>query len=370
MKKAMFLACLFLAACGDGDDDDGASSAAGCTCAALGADFTSGAGTISEIELPSMQVRMNVVPQVVSTDAVLRLFDGVVYLVNRLGTDNVTLIDLDVGQALHQFSTGEGSNPQDVAVARGKLYVPVYELPEVQVWDAANPGNMPVARIDLAPYVLAAENDFDPEAASAYAVGDRVFVTLAHLGADFKPKGNASAVVIDATTDTVVSEFDLPHENANSFLKPYDGALALSLTTYSSMMPFPPTGSCLARIQTADPPSSTMCVATMDTLGGAISGWVEVGDAVYAQVTATDGTRTLERFTPGGSSPEVVVASDLSPGDMALCEATGQILFADTSAGVLRVYDTKTGEVSSSPEGINIGLPPAFAGGIACHDEG
>ena len=58
-------------------------------------------------------------------DPVLRYIDGKVYVINRFGSNNVTILDgKTLCSSIEQISTGANSNPQDVAVVGNKLYVP------------------------------------------------------------------------------------------------------------------------------------------------------------------------------------------------------------------------------------------------------
>src|SRR3990170_2040683 len=79
------------AAPGDGAGPRDAAPAATCTCLVLGADFTSGTAIASTVALPSLAVVKDVVP--VQADPVVRALGGRVFLINRFGADNVTVVD-------------------------------------------------------------------------------------------------------------------------------------------------------------------------------------------------------------------------------------------------------------------------------------
>jgi DNA-binding beta-propeller fold protein YncE len=61
----------------------------------------------------------------IHSDAVVRTHDGTVYVINRLGGDNVQAIDPTMGYATRwQCSVDNGSNPHDLAFAAAdKAYV-------------------------------------------------------------------------------------------------------------------------------------------------------------------------------------------------------------------------------------------------------
>ena len=66
-----------------------------------------------------------------------RVHEDVVYVVNRLGGDNVQALDPAQGFATRwQCSVGNGATPHDIAfAARDKAYVTLYEEPELLVVD-------------------------------------------------------------------------------------------------------------------------------------------------------------------------------------------------------------------------------------------
>src|SRR6185436_6700944 len=62
-------------------------------------------------------------------DAVVRSYGGLLYVVARLGGDNIQVVDpADGFSVTSQFSTGQGTNPQDlIAVSTTKAYVSLYQ---------------------------------------------------------------------------------------------------------------------------------------------------------------------------------------------------------------------------------------------------
>ena len=87
-------------------------------------DFSTGG--LSAIDLDTRQVASQVAT--VHSDATLRVYGRIIYVVNRFGQDNIQVIDPDGSYAtLRQFSTGNGSNPQDIVlVSFHKAYVSRY----------------------------------------------------------------------------------------------------------------------------------------------------------------------------------------------------------------------------------------------------
>jgi hypothetical protein len=154
-------------------------------------------GTLSVVDLATRVVTADVA--VVSPDPFARWYDGRLYVVNRLGYDNVQVIDPANGYAtVRQFSTGSGTNPQDIAFASAsKAYVSRLGSPDLLVVD---PGTgVPSGIISLAAW---ADADGNPEAAHMAMVGDLLFVALERL-TNFVPADTGLVVVIDTHADTV-----------------------------------------------------------------------------------------------------------------------------------------------------------------------
>ncbi|RMH41019.1 MAG: hypothetical protein D6689_12105 [Deltaproteobacteria bacterium] len=346
-------------AAGDGPDAAGPdASGPSARVWAVGADYMAGVGVLSTVDLPSLAVTKNAVAGVASSDPVVRVFGDRVYVINRFGFDNVTIIDRLTGTLIDQISTGANTNPQDVAVKGDTIYVAALGAGEVIVLDAANPDAAPGA-IDISSY----DTDGVPDATSIYLVGDKLLVAVGLLDADFVSHGG-KVIVIDTTDDTVVGDFDLTHRNPVGWLQPR-GADELVIATAEN--PFQPTTSpgCLERIDVSGTPKAAGCLADNSSLGGTVAGYAAVGDTVYAAITTSDSfdAGKLVAITDAGVSNDSLTAASVQPGDVAACP-TGEIVISDRAAGGLRVYGSDGDELTS--DAIDIGLPPAFANGIAC----
>lgn len=162
-------------------------------------DFGSGAITTIELGPPRTVVidRASVCP-----DAVIRYFFGQLYVIERSGCDNIRILDPVTFGVVRQFSTGNGSNPNDICViSPTKAYVTRYDRPELWIMNPAT-GTFTGA-ISLAPF---ADRDGLPEMNRMVYHGGRVFVTCQRLDRDnfFSPTDSSLVVVIDAATDQFV----------------------------------------------------------------------------------------------------------------------------------------------------------------------
>ena len=100
----------------------------------------SGGGTVSDALL------------LIHSDARVRTFGSRVYVLNRLGQDNIIVLDTsDLSTPLTQFSTGDGSNPHEIIVVNDeKAYVSVYERDYVLVVNPSTGDSL--ATIDLSSF--------------------------------------------------------------------------------------------------------------------------------------------------------------------------------------------------------------------------
>lgn len=140
----------------------------------------------------------------VHSDAVARSFDGKIYIINRLGADNILVLDQgDLRTPLLQFSVGNGSNPQDIEIiSDSKAYVTGLARADVAI---INPQDgTEFGSIDLSAF---ADDDGLPELTHMAQVGSRIYV-LAQRLANFLPVGVSFLIVIDSDSDTVVDMDD------------------------------------------------------------------------------------------------------------------------------------------------------------------
>ncbi len=176
----------------------GLAAAAQTRAFALTTDFST--GSLSTVNLDTRAVAQDVEPA--GSDAVMRWYGGKLYIVNRFGGDNVQVVDGTTLNTTHQFSTGNGSNPQDICfVSPTKAYVTRYELGTLLV---VNPATG--ASLGTIPLAAFADADGIPEMARMVRVDRYVFVALQRLDRNnyFSPTDASLVAVIDTWSDTVV----------------------------------------------------------------------------------------------------------------------------------------------------------------------
>ncbi len=160
-------------------------------------------GSLSTVNLDTRAVSSDVVAGGICADARMCWHEGRLYVVNRLGCDNILVLDpANDFDPIRQFSTGNGSNPSDIVVlSPTKAYIPRYELGGLAIADPST-GAL-TGQISLAAF---ADADGIPEMDRALRYGDRVFVSIQRLdrNAFFSPTDASYVAVIDANADTLV----------------------------------------------------------------------------------------------------------------------------------------------------------------------
>jgi hypothetical protein len=174
----------------------------------LTTDFETGA--FSLVDLDAGEVARNV--GLTHSDAVARVVGSRVYVVNRLGQDNVTALDAADGfRVLWQRSTGPGSNPQDcVPVSDAKAYVTRLELPSVLILDPRD--GTPLGELDAS---ALADADGVPELSAGIVAGDRVVLAAGRLDRNdgYRPAARGRLAVVDPALDVVERTIELTGEN-------------------------------------------------------------------------------------------------------------------------------------------------------------
>jgi hypothetical protein len=324
----------------------------------LGVDYTAGTGTVARLVLPSLELVRDVVPGGVSGDPVLRAEGGRVLIVNRFGADNLTVIDPGGLGVIAQFSTGAGTNPQDVASKGDALFVPVFGRAAVERWRL----RLPVERLEDVD-TSALDPDGNPNAASAAVVGSLVYVTLGILDDDdpfLSPRGPGGVLVLDEAGETITT-FELAHANPLGFLHRAGSQLVVATAPF-----FDASAGCIERISTGDAAGPAGCWVANADLGGYATALVPHERGLFVAVSAGFGVgRLVAVDEDGGVDPVALSGPDEIVTDAAFCEATGMIVYNDQSSGGLHVYDVTVG-VRLTEQPLDLGLPSVFSNGIAC----
>ena len=312
----------------------------------LATDFAS--GNVANVALgPPPAPACNVAPA--CADAVLRHHQGRLYVVERFGCDNVRVLDPNAGFAVvRQFSVGNGSNPQDIAVVSPtKAYVSRYETGDL--WIVNPQSGAFLGSVSLAQF---ADADGVPEMHRLAVRAGRVFVTVQRVDREafFTPTDSSTVVVIDAATDLLVDcdpladgvqGILLPFQNPTTeFVMDASGDLVVGCTgTYGAndggVVRIDPVGLAVEAVETTEAAlgGDIVDVATFSPSRG----FAIVGDASFNTLC-----RPYDRGT-GAAGAAVHATAGFQLADAEVNDR-GELWLADRtpSAPGIRVFDAAT----------------------------
>ena len=299
--------------------------------------------------------------ETISSDPVCRWAFGKVFVVNRFGFDNVQV--LDPGNAFlteMQYSIGNGTNPQDIAVVSPtKAYVSRLASPDLLIVH-------PMTGAELGTISLAAfaDGDGSPEPFKMFVYGDRLFVTLQRLD-NFVPVSPAYVVAIDLATDTVLDADPIAVGTQAIALTGTNPNTDFALDRNSGLLLVGETGAFGVQdggVEAIDPIALTALgfEATEAQLGGDLNdlalapngrAYVVVNDDAFntllLEYDRETGAVADTVYAPGGFSLGDVEVS--TAGELWVCDRT----FADPG---VRVFETATNTSLAGP--ISTGQPP------------
>jgi hypothetical protein len=367
MKTTALVLALWTAACGsDGDNPDIPVQN---LAVVVAGDFTPGSpGVMSALDLDTMEIEQQIAPNgAIAEEPMLRRVGGELFVVNRAAGNNITILDATTFELIEQLATGEGTNPQDVAVVGNRLFVPAQLTAGVVVIER---GTGATSLIDLSTLDVA---DGEPDCVSAFAVGSKVFVACGKLD-QFVANEPGTIVVIDTANGDAVSTFEMENKNPLGAFEQRPDTGELVIATVPDFTDFS-TG-CVERIDTrASTPTSLGCGVTNLELGGYASriAFQSIDGAVIQWMVAAS---LDENFSPQGNLQGIDLTNDTLIGpvsagtqvlvDVAVCRDQSTIIVADASLATngLRAYSN---EIEVTTEALAIGLKPGSFHGIDCY---
>jgi hypothetical protein len=322
------------------------------------------AGSFATIELDAPRaVAPSSAQRRVHSDAVVRTRDGVVYVLNRLFGDNLQVLDPDDGfRTRSQCSTGNGTNPHDIAFADdNKAYITLYDDSELLI---VNPDPRPdcsdfvLGSIDLTPV---ADGDGIPDMDLMAVHGDRLYVSLQRLDINSilrTPAAPGAIAVIDTATDTLIDTIELSGDNpfaATKGLTVRNGVLYVALAGLFGVL-----DGGLERVDLATGRAEGISVSETD-LGGDITDFALVSDRLaYAIVARRNFSAAVVAFDPADAVvlETLTEAAGFTLADIEL-DDRGELFVADRDRqrhGV-RIYRAADGAPLTDVP-INLGLAP------------
>ena len=311
----------------------------------------------------------------IHSDAAVRTYRDKVYIINRLGQDNVIVLDRsDLKTPLTQYSTGNGSNPYDMAfVSEEKAYISRYEQTQLLIVNPVT-GDL-LGEVELSVF---ADADGLPEVSQLALYGNHLFAACQRLDRDngWVPTDVSVIAVVDVLTDQVV-DVDANTAGVQGIVmtgKNPAGAVQRGnkwfLSAVNSRDDFTDGG--IEVVNLANLRSDGVVLGGTDLGGNLWSLAMVSDDEGYVVVSDASFVNVVKRFDLATQSVSAGL-SGLSGGFVPSLGVFGGRLYVldqgsfvdPTSAGV-KVYDVKTDELVAGP--INTGLPPsgiAFVGSVA-----
>ncbi len=330
----------------------GAGSSANGSAFIVTSDFET--GSFATIDTSTREASVNIGS--IHGDAVARAYQGLVYIVNRFGADNIQALDPANGYAtLRQFSTGAGSNPHDIAFASAsKAYITRYET--AKIWIVNPQTGAKTGTIDLTAY---SDSDGTPEASQMIIEGGKLFVAIQKLDRNtalWNPTGDSRVLVIDMATDKIIASIKLPFQNpAGPFTRMPGGKIAIACIGYYQTQ-----DGGVAIIDTGALTASAASV-TEAKLGGDINSVIMISETTgFAVISDTSFTTILKRFDFSTNSASTLYQS--AGFNLFGMAVNGTELWISdntaTSPGI-RIFDINSGsQTTTNP--INVGLPPSM----------
>jgi hypothetical protein len=316
-------------------------------------DFTTGG--VSVIDLESLTSRRDLVT--VHPDATVSCACGVVAVLERLGGDDLTLLDPRTLAPVSQVSLGRRTNPQDLWLESESAVVSLHETGEVVRVDLRS-GEV-VARADLGSL---ADADGEPEPAALTVSDGAAFVVLQLLDRDsvlWDPTGPATVAVLSADTLELESSFALEGWNPVTRLQPGPDE-ATRYIGHAGVYADPDDGG-IERIDLVGERSLGMAISGAE-LGGNVIDFAIVGDRLGVAVVNVAGEEDLlVSFDPSiGVRLEVLATAPPYTLVRVIHEpARRRVLVAarDMDAPGIRIFEIPGGrEVLDTP--LSTGLPP------------
>jgi hypothetical protein len=314
-------------------------------------------GSYSVHGLDSNYTRNNLDP--IHSDAALRyLGGGDIFVINRLGRDNLQIIDRHNLKTVLQIPLPALSNPYDVALKDSLIYVSFFGTDKIGIYRQGDGSK--AGEIDVSAY--ADTSDKLPETSTLSFINGDLYALTANLDTKngYVPL-TAHLLRIDVAAKTVKQALALPYGNpaglawdsaANRIYVPCRGG-------YYNEDFSPKTDGAIVAIDPATLQVASI-VASEEDLGGNVNNALLYGGKLFMDV-GIDGAESISAISlSDGKAVEIVKLGAYASGGLAIDAATKTLCVGDRKKGGpgLRLFDLITFEEKSAP-GIAIGtLPP------------
>ncbi len=340
----------------------------------VSSDFSSGGrfnllDTVSLLPLPSLSY--------IHSDAVLRYANGKVYIINRLNRDSILVLDPALSFLPQQeFSVGQGTNPQDIAVVNPqKAYVTLYNTNYLAILDPSS--GVITGRIDLSMYSETSSNgttgiDGYPEISRMALYNSFLYVQLQRLDRNDPsgfPSPNSTSYILklDTNTDQVLEVVQTPAKNPfgkmQIFTLGQDPHLIVCLPGKLGFISELDGGIGALNLRTGKMRESFLLLET--EVGGDILDMILKSEFEgYAYVLDRGFNKSIVRFNPStGKKESTMAVFPSSAGNISglALSSAGKLFLGDSgfSSPGISVYDTNANPpILLTPTPISVGLKP------------
>ncbi len=312
-------------------------------------------GNYSAVGLDSSFTRTNIDP--IHPDAAVRFFGGDdIFVINRLGRDNLQIIDKQNLKTVMQVGFPKLSNPYDVAIKDGLIYVALFAKDSILIYDQKDGSEK--GAIDVHAY---ADSDGFAEATALKFVGEDLYAILANLDskAYYAPTAKSTLVKIDVKAKKVAKALELSLGNPAGIT--YDetaGKLyipCIGKYTESDFVTLVLDGGILS-VDLATFAEGSM-LATEKDLGGNVGKTLLYQGKLLFDLGVADGERILAYGISDKQITDIVKLNPYKGGGMAVDPGTRTLCIGDRMKG-LRLFNLEDFKEKTASN-IDLGLLPS-----------
>lgn len=336
------------------------SSEAGETAFIAAADDSFQAGTLASIDTKTKNASKELL--LINPDSVVKSYGKYLYVVQRFGGDSIIVIDpKNPGKVVAEYSTGNGSNPQDIEFKNSKkAYISLLGENNLLVVDPQT-GKIK-KKIDLSEF---ADKDGLVEMGEMVIVKNYLYVSLQRLE-NFSAVNESLVVVVDTRKDKILDlDPSTPGNQAivlkgrnpwNMVYNQENRKIYLSLSgTYN-------TGDDFGGIEVINPETnfSEGILITDENLGG-VPGSLAIKSSKLGYITVSDSNYIYSIMAFNPSTGKILKKLDNTGSGYIpaiAIDSSGFLYVADrtTENPGIRVFNTKKNQLVDGP--IDVGLPP------------
>lgn len=308
-------------------------------------------GNVSVYSVENDTVKQSVMKQSFHSDNNIRIFDTSVYLIERMGKDNVSMVNghhITTGTVDNQVHISTGINIHDIVFVNSlKAYITIYGGQDLICY---NPGTGEVTGKKISLGLYTPSGATTPKMSEAICYSNKAFIGMQMYSDDFKSFLDTGALaVINTVNDSVEKKVVLKKNNPQGMCT-HNGILYCACIGDYGIMD--------GGIVSVDLVTESVIKSVEENvLGGDVSDVLIISESKgYAIVSDINYTNTLVTFNPATGEKITVITAGGTPSDFLFDDGKLYIASRAFSAHGIIVLDTNTDTVISGPHAL--GLPP------------